>query len=580
MSGVGQDSRQATVTPAPGGPPDPPGHGFTESQQAGVAAVIGLAQVAAANAPPAATQPGTPAPDPLPATGAQATREHKGPGLAHPQVLLLIAILTVQALLSLRLVWSNTAYIDEATYLWGGHLEIAHWLHGTSVPPFQTWLSGAPVIYPPIGALAVSIGGVVGARILSLVFMLGVTALLWGISLRLFGSRAAFFAAAIFAVLGPTQFLGALATYDALALLLMATATWCVVAARDHRDSTVLIVLAAVVLALANATKYATTLFDPVVVALAALVIADKRGTKPALGRAGYLAALVAALVAALLALGGPLYLSGVMYTTLARAAGDNSPLLVLENSAKWVGVVWVLAWIGVIMCVRRGTRAQVMLLAVLATAGLLAPMEQARIHTITSLHKHVDFGAWLAAPAAGYALAQLSRISKHRSLNALAAAFVAVVAVVPAGMVGLAQAKILYNGWPNSAAVMTRLTALTRDYPGQYLAEDYDIPAYYLESSVPWPRWSDTWFFSYRVPGTRRSLTGAAAYRQAIDRHYFSLVLLDFGATPRLDSQITADLQQAGGYQIVAVMPSSSGQYTIWAHRPDQLPGQPRGHS
>src|SRR5437899_8091565 len=51
-------------------------------------------------------------------------------GLAYVRPLLLIAILTVQALLSLRLVWSNSAYVDEATYLWAGHLEIAHWLHG------------------------------------------------------------------------------------------------------------------------------------------------------------------------------------------------------------------------------------------------------------------------------------------------------------------------------------------------------------------------------------------------------------------------------------------------------------------
>ena len=44
------------------------------------------------------------------------------------------AICAVQAALSLTLVWSNTAYTDEADYLWVGRLEIAHWLHGTSWP--------------------------------------------------------------------------------------------------------------------------------------------------------------------------------------------------------------------------------------------------------------------------------------------------------------------------------------------------------------------------------------------------------------------------------------------------------------
>ena len=57
-------------------------------------------------------------------------------------------------LLSLRLVRADTAFQDEALYLWAGHLEWAHWLHGTAVPPFPYYFSGAPVIYPPLGALA------------------------------------------------------------------------------------------------------------------------------------------------------------------------------------------------------------------------------------------------------------------------------------------------------------------------------------------------------------------------------------------------------------------------------------------
>src|SRR6202043_3423546 len=103
-----------------------------------------------------------------------------------------------------RLLGADTAFQDEATYLWAGHLEWAGLLHGSSVPPFATYFSGSPVIYPPLGALADSVGGLAGARVLSLVFMLGATVLLWGTAGRLFGRRAAFFAAALFAVLGPT----------------------------------------------------------------------------------------------------------------------------------------------------------------------------------------------------------------------------------------------------------------------------------------------------------------------------------------------------------------------------------------
>ena len=79
----------------------------------------------------------------------------------------LIAVLIVQAILSLRLTWSNTAFQDEGLYLRAGHLEWAHWLHGTPIPDFPSYFSGAPVIYPPVAALADSIGGLAAARILA-----------------------------------------------------------------------------------------------------------------------------------------------------------------------------------------------------------------------------------------------------------------------------------------------------------------------------------------------------------------------------------------------------------------------------
>ena len=91
----------------------------------------------------------------------------------------LLVVLAVQAILSLRLVRADTAFQDEALYLWAGHLEWANVLHGTPIPQFPSYFSGAPVIYPPLAALADSLGGLTGARILSLAFMLGATVALW-----------------------------------------------------------------------------------------------------------------------------------------------------------------------------------------------------------------------------------------------------------------------------------------------------------------------------------------------------------------------------------------------------------------
>ena len=494
--------------------------------------------------------------------------------------LLLIAILTVQAILSLQLVWSNTAFLDEAIYLSAGHLEIAHWLHGTPVPAYATYFSGAPVIYPPIGAIADSIGGLAGARILSLIFMLGTTSLLWSLTSKLFGRRAAVCAAVLFAILGPTLRLGAFATFDAMALFLLAASAWCMVWSQDRDDSALRLLAGTVLLALANATKYSTLLFDPSVIALAGLAVAGRRGPKAAAARSGYVAAGVFSLISALLAIGGPWYLAGALYTTLSRPLGGSSALLVLTDSWKWVGSVCVIAAAGVILCVvHRHGRVQALTLTVLAASGILAPLNQARIHTTTSLSKHVDFGAWFAAAAAGYAISRLSQVGRGKLLHLAVTAFVLTLIAVPLGITGRTQASEIFHEWPNSARLTAQLRSLTRHYPGHYLAEDYDVPAYYLQSTISWQRWSSTWYFSYTSPGASHTLTGLAAYRAAINRHYFSLIIFNFIDTAQTDGEIIADMQQAGGYQVVAVVPSSVGQYTIWAYEPPQESESRDGH-
>jgi hypothetical protein len=492
----------------------------------------------------------------------------------------LYCVLTIQAALSLRLIWTNTAFLDEATYLFVGHVELAHWRTGASVPAYPTYLSGAPVIYPPLAALAADLGGLAAARILSLCFMLGATSFLWGMTSRLADRQSAFFAAAIFAALGPTQYLGAFATYDAMALFLMSAAAWCVVAARDHPDSTLLVLAGAALLALANATKYATGLFDPVIIALAALNVAAKRGLKPGLGRAGYVAVSSVGLLAALLGLGGSLYVTGVLSTTLARASGGSSPLVVMTDSAKWIGLDCLLAALGVVAAVlARQNRFQLAILALLAASGLLVPLNQARIHTTTSLSKHVDFGAWFAAAAAGYALARLSRLGSWKVLRVVTAPL-ALGAVLVLGIIGRGQAGDFFQVWPNSTEVTANLQSLTRSHPGNYLAEDYDVPAYYLEGSIPWQRWYDTWYFRYQRPGATKPLTGLAAYRAAIDDHYFSLIILDFGDTAGVDKYITQDIRESADYHVIAEArywdKFGTGQFTIWAYQPPPHKTQP----
>ncbi len=481
----------------------------------------------------------------------------------------LLAVLGAQAALSLRLVWSNTAFQDEGLYLRAGHLEWARWLHGAAIPDFPSYFSGAPVLYPPVGALADSLGGLAAARVLSLCFMLIVTTLLWGTAARLYGRRAALLAAGLFATLAGTQFLGALATYDAMALLLLAVGTWLGVRSADCGlpGRVALLCGSGVSLALADAVKYATTLFTPVVIVVTAIAVFRRDAIRQAIAAAGIAACTWLVLVVAAVHVAGGQYWLGITATTLDRTESTVPAVTILQRAYVWMGLVLVLAVLGAVLAVRRPGRDR-FLPAVLLAAALLVPAEQARLHTAVSLQKHVVFGAWFAAIAAGYAMARLSRVDPGRGWAPVMA--IPIVASTLFGSMG--QADRLYSAWPNSTGAIRVLRSAVRGHPGNYLAEDYDVEAYYLRDEVPWQRWTSTYYFRY--PG---EVPGPASYAAAIGRGYFSLVILDFGDTLAVDRDITADMQRAGDYYVLA----RAGQFTIWALRQPVLrPSREASHA
>ena len=214
--------------------------------------------------------------------------------------------------------------------------------------------------------------------------------------------------------------------------------------------------------------------------------------------------------------------------------------------------------------------------LAVLAAGGALAPLNLARLHSMAQLSRHSAFGIFFAAAAGGYALAWLSRViarlaggrlrpAGHRAVSIAAGTLVVAAVAVPAAIAGTTQAAGIYAESPDSAALITSLRSLTAGDHGRYLAENSSIEAYYLAGSVPWRRWRSTAYFSYVPPGTATTLTGPAAYRAALRRHYFSLVVLSGTGTPRNDAAILAGMTAAGQYQTVARI----GPFTVWAWTP-----------
>ena len=474
----------------------------------------------------------------------------------------LVVTLLVQAGLSLRLIWSNTAFADESLYLWAGHLEWAHWELGTSIKfeALPTFFSGSPVIYPPLGALADGLGGLAAARVLSLLFMLGTTTLLYATTRRLFDSRSACCAAALFAGASGTQFLGAFATYDAMALFLLALAMWAAVRAAACRSLTAVILLsiaAGAAMALADATKYAATLWDPIVIGVGALALWRSSGWRRAVVGSSVLLAASAGLIAAGVWAGGHDLWVGISRTTLARGSGAEPMFGVLFNSGKWVGVVAFLAICGAVTAGWGRDWRSKLIAALLAFAVLLAPVEQARIHTLISLFKHVDYGAFFACVLAGYALASLARavpVVKRRAADRVSAG-----AIVLAGVIGFAFAGAHFAGWPNSSQLISQITPVINRVGCPCLATQNNTIDYYLRETDFSAQPRNAFGYLFLDWRTGRTLHDTDAVVAAIQAHYLNVVEIDPSQDAAVYWPALHALRTTPGYQLVGTSPSGA---------------------
>lgn len=407
-------------------------------------------------------------------------------------VLALTGLCAIQATLSLILVWSNTAFGDEADYLRIGHLEIGHWLHGTSWPSAYAdqILSGSPAIYPPVGAVADSIGGLEGARILSLVFMLGATILLYLTASRLLGRGGAVAAAAIWALSEPVIRL-AFATYDPLSIFLTALSGWLIVQAGYRRRRWAFITAAAAALAFANATAYSGIVIDPIVIAFAFIVWLPRMGALPAILRTVWLAEGCAVFFCILMIASHAW--AGIMFTVFNRSGADHQSIrLVLNDTWEYSGLVISLATIGVFTAISAEGPKRATLLTLLGCGALVVPAAQLHEQTGWSLDKHLAYGIWFAAMAAGYACIKLIEWLPGNRWRLTV--ICCVVALSYPATYSWESAWQVYHSWPEAQSFITAFTPAVAQSSGLIYTEGTDhIAEYYTSQGSDWMRWDTT---------------------------------------------------------------------------------------
>jgi glycosyltransferase involved in cell wall biosynthesis/putative flippase GtrA len=411
-----------------------------------------------------------------------------------------IAICAIQTILSMTLIWSNTAFNDEAEYLWAGHLEISHWIHGTTVPPTLTGVfSGSPTIYPPLGALADAVGGLMAARILSLVFMLTATVALYSVANRMFGQAVALFAAALWALSEAAIRLGAYATFDAMSVSLTAIAAWLIVQAAYRKHQLLIVVAAAAALGLANATAYSGLVIDPVVLAFALIVWLPRMGRR----RTTFcLASLIGGLSLAFgLAITVSRSWTGILFTIILRgtrngavnSVATSSVGFILKNVWLYSGISIVLAAIGVTIALVAETRDKRLLLTLLGCALIVVPIAQIHAHTETSLDKHLAYGIWFAAIVSGYGCSKIvGTLTSSRAVTATACCGLALLVYPSANNWQAAWTK--QHSWPNSKSFVTAFKPVVAQSHGIiFAANQAYIGKYYTPQGLNWSRWSST---------------------------------------------------------------------------------------
>ena len=480
----------------------------------------------------------------------------------------LVLVLGLQTVVSLATL-HNTAFQDEALYLYAGRQILHHWNGGPApLDNYASYFSGYPYLYPVIGGFLDMVGGLQLARDFSLVCMLGVTGIVYWITRKLFNRPAAIFASAAYSSTGVVLFVGRLATYDAMCLFLIALAAAFSAHVSISRRPWAALAIGPV-LVVAILAKYAALLFALPVLALLAFLSIVFVGWWRALTR------LVLALASFALSLFiaydtlNREALHGITSTTTDRAVSFKAPRTALFiHVLQMGGAIYVIALLGLLLLLRLQWRYRV-LAVLLFGSSWLAPVYHIYMQEPVSLDKHIAYGLFFVVPLAGYALSWLSGYERRPFFSPYRGYWLAGLAVVMAVFaIGLAQSRALYGDWANTSGLSYGLQTQLRDGSGRILAEDIEVARYdAMGVTDPW-QW-ESFYYPYYVDRAGQHLYGNPALVQAVKERYYDWIELSFNYLPQQAYFLVGQMAATKNYDLIAVIPFENsygkGHFYLW---------------
>ena len=401
---------------------------------------------------------------------------------------------------------------DEGLYLYMGHRVLDHLATGSPITEHPgAFFSGSPWLYPPLAALADDLGGLAGARALSLLFVLGAGLAVYGLGAELFGRWSGVLANGVFLTNGSVMYQAHLATFDSMMMFLMATACWLgVKSARANHLTYALLI--SVILTFACFTKYAAIAYVPVVAFLCAAA-GWSRWRWIAVRRAVYMIVATVVLCYFWIQLFAVELIPGIALTTLSRNAISPASAQKLAASA----VVWAGLWIfAAVIGWLTGRRRDLLIGATLVVGAVIGPVSQIRMHESTSFAKHLAFGMVFAAPLLGDLLARMLRSTRLKALPTVAG-FAALLLIV-----GVNTSNQFLTAWVDDRPLIQPLVQSMNANPGKVvLSEQGAAERYQLRKVIKANQWADTYAFTYDHK------SAMPAYLEAIDQSHFGVISL-----------------------------------------------------
>lgn len=484
----------------------------------------------------------------------------------HGGVWLFLSLLFLSSTLRLFNLNYNTLFLDEAIYTTVG----TEALNNIFDQDATSWMFGS-YLFPVTSAIADSIAGVMGIRLLGALMNIGALICIFLGVRRLFGMSVALWAAFLFGFSGPSISLAQQSVYDGMGVFFLAMSL-CVgiYAATEKRVVTRqrLWVATGILFTLAVLGKYIALFYAPALFGTLFAIRLRKYGSVIHFIRD---MEWVYALSPFILIFGtyGATYFSDLLLVFSGQYANqvvDRS--LIFRSVLEEIGLVSGLALVGMLIFAVRtyrqyqfrtwlGRGTFVLILSIVFASFWSLPAYHFLTGNFRALPKHQVFALVFLVPMAAYGLYQLAYLAggyRQRMGSALRKAIrpLALLLIVFCMWVFLQlsaeqNAEFQYS-WPNVSGVMHYLEQADITENTRILGSAAAIYEYYLRMPPALTReiWTNIWYVRFF------GLEGTNAIEVAIETCQFDIVITDNYYAPDIDAVIEQILRNNANYEVV----------------------------